>query len=250
MALEQVAYRARNDSHALNDPGFTHGADSEWTQVAGVPLRVRLAVAGTGSVGGQLQFSTGGTVFTSVTDTSGTVQATRSACFADDAGTCALLTESDGFVSGSGDEEDGAVDAVTLAAEHTELEYCIQLVASDVTAGGTILLRVAGLDTYTRTPRLTVQLGARDRVRLAIGDTDSSDPLLFDDEVDSYIASWPENLTLAAAEAAEAIAGKFSRGFNFTTDGQTFNRRERVLHYMTLAETLRKRGGTFEWPRT
>jgi hypothetical protein len=88
----------------------------------------------------------------------------------------------------------------------------------------------------------------RDRVRLKIGDTDSTDPLLSDDEVDVYTRAWPGNVDLAAADAAEAIAAKFSRSFNFATDGQTFNRRERVLHYMDLSSRLRKRGGAMIWP--
>jgi len=88
----------------------------------------------------------------------------------------------------------------------------------------------------------------RDKVRLKIGDTDMSDPILQDDEIDAALVAWPANLDLAAADSAEAIAAKYSRGFNFSTDGQTFNRRERVVHYMDLAKTLRSRGGAFVWP--
>ena len=90
----------------------------------------------------------------------------------------------------------------------------------------------------------------RTKLRQKIGDADETDQILTDDEVDLHLAAWPENVELAAADAAEAIAAKYSRGFNFSTDGQVFNRRERVIHYMDLADRLRKRGGTFEWPRT
>lgn len=76
-----------------------------------------------------------------------------------------------------------------------------------------------------------------DKVRLMIGDTDSSDWLLSDDEVDFFVSECP-NLNIAAAAAAEAIAAKFARGYNFTTDGQSFNRSERVEHYLQLAQNL------------
>lgn len=88
-----------------------------------------------------------------------------------------------------------------------------------------------------------------DKVRLKVGDTDMTDPLLTDDEVLTHIAAWPDNADLAAADAAEAIAARFARDYSFqTATGQRFDRRERVAHYMGLAETLRKRGGTFVWP--
>jgi hypothetical protein len=85
-------------------------------------------------------------------------------------------------------------------------------------------------------------------LRLKIGDTTEGDLILSDDDLAVFIAAWPDNLELAAADAAEAIAAKFSRGFNFSTDGQSFNRRERVEHYADLAKRLRSRGGVFVWP--
>ena len=87
-----------------------------------------------------------------------------------------------------------------------------------------------------------------DLVRLKIGDTDTEDALLVDEEIEVFIEAWPGNIELAAADAADAIAAKFSRGFNFATDGQAFNRRERVEHYADLAKRLRSRGGIFVWP--
>lgn len=79
---------------------------------------------------------------------------------------------------------------------------------------------------------------ARDKVRLTIGDNDSTDPLLQDDEIDYFLAAQSDDIQLAAASAAEAIAAKFARGYNFATDGQSFNRSERVKHYMGLAAML------------
>ena len=87
-----------------------------------------------------------------------------------------------------------------------------------------------------------------DRVRLKIGDTDTENALLVDEEIEAFIDAWPNNIEMAAADSADAIAAKFSRGFNFSTDGQSFNRRERVEHYTDLAKRLRSRGGVFVWP--
>ena len=76
-----------------------------------------------------------------------------------------------------------------------------------------------------------------DKVRLLIGDTDSDDWLLSDDEVDFFITEHSD-LNIAAAAAAEAIAASFARGYDFATDGQSFNRSQRVQHYLDLAAKL------------
>lgn len=84
------------------------------------------------------------------------------------------------------------------------------------------------------------------RIRLKIGDKDGN--LLTDTDIETYVTAWPDNVEMAAADCAEAIAAKYSKDFNFSEDGQVFNRRERVAHYMALSERLRKRGGQFVWP--
>lgn len=97
----------------------------------------------------------------------------------------------------------------------------------------------------------------RDKVRLLIGDTDSTDPLLYDDEVDACLAQrvvvttsggTTYNLPAAAADACGAIAAKFARDFSFGEDGQRFDRAQRVGHYMALEQTLRARQGGSSMP--
>jgi hypothetical protein len=93
----------------------------------------------------------------------------------------------------------------------------------------------------------------RDKVRLLIGDTDENDPLLFDDEIAYFIQQRTQayssgtatfvNHNAAAADAAEAIAGKYARDFSFMEDGQSFSRAQRVNHYTDLARKLRGRAG-------
>jgi hypothetical protein len=95
-------------------------------------------------------------------------------------------------------------------------------------------------------------LSNRDRVRLAVGDTDSTDPILTDDEVDDYLAQrhvvdstggTVYNVPAAAADCAGAIAAKYARDFSFAEDGQRFDRAQRVGHYQALERTLRARSG-------
>jgi hypothetical protein len=98
----------------------------------------------------------------------------------------------------------------------------------------------------------------RDKVRLLVGDTDQTDPLLYDDEVDACLAQrvvettsgTTYNLIAAAADAAGAIAAKFARDFNFSEDGQNFQRAQRVGHYQSLEQSLRSRQGGFSMPVT
>jgi hypothetical protein len=97
-----------------------------------------------------------------------------------------------------------------------------------------------------------VSLSERDKVRLEVGDTDSTDPLLYDDEIDALLTNRSVvtstggtvfNVPAAAADAAGAIAAKYARQFDFASDGQNFQRAQRVGHYQALEQTLRKRAG-------
>jgi hypothetical protein len=252
MTLVQSHFRGRGDSGALNSASFDHPVDSGWTQVVSSTFRVRFEVDETAGAAevftGQLEANLNGGSWFDVSPTSGTVVAALSECFTDgDITSNVILGSSKSFVAGSGSTSGTAVP-VDLNDGHTEVEFAVRL--SGVANGGTIGLRVADADTYaTQASVIALNQTARDRVRLKVGDTDTDDLILTDAQIDAYLVAWPDNVDLAAADAAEAIAAKYSRGFNFSTDGQVFNRRERVAHYMDLASRLRKRGGTFEWPR-
>jgi hypothetical protein len=98
----------------------------------------------------------------------------------------------------------------------------------------------------------------RDRVRLLVGDTDATDPLLFDDEIAHFVdtrsitttAGTTVNVIAAAADCAGAIAGKFSREYSFREDSQGFERQQKVSHYRSLETTLRSRAGGQTVPLT
>lgn len=99
-----------------------------------------------------------------------------------------------------------------------------------------------------------------DRVRLMVGDTDVDDPLLTDDEIGVFVDGRQiavygsddtvTNIPAAAADAAEAIAAKFARDFNFAEDGQRFDRAQKFGHYTALAQKLRNRSGGVAEPNT
>jgi hypothetical protein len=92
-----------------------------------------------------------------------------------------------------------------------------------------------------------------DDIRLLVGDTVSGDDLLEDAEYQALIdqrqistaSGTVTNIAAAAADAAGAIAAKFGRDFDFSTDGQSFSRAQRVGHYMNLERELRNRSGGF-----
>lgn len=88
---------------------------------------------------------------------------------------------------------------------------------------------------YTGQP-LTVD---RDAVRLMVGDRDNEDLLLTDWEIDFYLAR-NENIVLAAAECAEAIAAlpRMQQPQAGDTGATPVTRAE---HYLKLARQLRSR---------
>lgn len=93
---------------------------------------------------------------------------------------------------------------------------------------------------------MTTPFGTADLVRFKIGDTDASTPLLSDDEIAQCIVDWPDNVDMAAANAAEAIAAQFAGAYDFQTDGQAFTRSQQYANFKALADTLRARGGGLE----
>ena len=78
------------------------------------------------------------------------------------------------------------------------------------------------------------------KVRREIGDVDTTDQLLSDEEID-YALDDEGTVLGAAARAAEMIAASFARDFNWTADGTSVHKHERAAHYAALAGQLRRR---------
>ena len=84
-----------------------------------------------------------------------------------------------------------------------------------------------------------------DKFRLELGDIDENDPLLNDDEAGYFIEKHPTNLLLAVADAADALAARFAREFDFdTTSEKSFKRSQKVEHYLAMSARLRARALT------
>lgn len=82
----------------------------------------------------------------------------------------------------------------------------------------------------------------RYQVRLALGDTQAAYPLLQDEEIDQYVAIYG-NVYFAAAYAAEAIAGLFSRQVDRSLGGGlSLQNSQKAKQYMALAKSLRRQG--------
>jgi ABC-type Na+ transport system ATPase subunit NatA len=82
-----------------------------------------------------------------------------------------------------------------------------------------------------------------DKVRLLIGDTDSNDQLLTDDEV-SWFLEVHGTINRSASEAARAIAAKFARLMNRSIGGLSADFSAKYRQYIELADNLLQREET------
>jgi len=80
-----------------------------------------------------------------------------------------------------------------------------------------------------------------DKLRLTIGDTDSTAPLFQDDELNYFLDTRSDNILLAAADACDAAAARFARAYDFSVDGQSFSRSSMVAAYRGMAAEFRNR---------
>ncbi len=82
----------------------------------------------------------------------------------------------------------------------------------------------------------------RDAVRLLIGDTDSTDPLLSDAEIAFYLSENGDNVYRAGSEACKAIAAKLARLPDFSAGSVSITSRR--AEFLSLAETLGRKAIT------
>lgn len=80
-----------------------------------------------------------------------------------------------------------------------------------------------------------------DTVRLLIGDTDASDQILTDDQIDAISALYGDTYQ-AAAGAADAIAARYARRISMSVDGASVNYSDLSRQYRDLATRLRVQG--------
>ena len=91
--------------------------------------------------------------------------------------------------------------------------------------------------TYTDNPSESF----RDALRLAVGDTTQEDPRLSDEEVNYFLSLYPDSLNLAAADAAEAIAARYSSMAALYVGDLDNSPHLKAEYYLKLARQLRSR---------
>jgi hypothetical protein len=88
----------------------------------------------------------------------------------------------------------------------------------------------------------------RDEVRFLVGDIDTNDQLVSDEEIAYAVAEGGSNY-IAAAIVSETIAAQFARDVDFRNGPAQEWASQRYEHFSRKATDLRKRGGALVKPR-
>jgi len=158
----QISFRGRGDSVALNSTTFDYSLNTGWSQNVDEPFRVRFEVQETNNknanITGQLYYRRNGGSWTLVSATSSVVKAVASSQFSNGASTTNILPSGLGtFAGGYGIWTGVSPSSVLLSNTHLEHEYSIQIVGADVNNGDTIELEIdaGSLNAYTYVPSIT-----------------------------------------------------------------------------------------------
>lgn len=89
--------------------------------------------------------------------------------------------------------------------------------------------------TYNQTLATT-----KDQVRLYIGDTDSNDPQLSDEEIAFVISVVGSNAQQVAIRSIDLLIAKYARLVSESMDGISLSHSERLNNYKTLKTSLEK----------
>lgn len=81
-------------------------------------------------------------------------------------------------------------------------------------------------------------------MRLEIGDTDSTDALFTDEEINYKLTANADSIVPTVIELCDILAVRFSREFDFETDDQKFARSQKAKAYADRAAELRAQGGS------
>lgn len=85
---------------------------------------------------------------------------------------------------------------------------------------------------------------SRDAVRFWIGDTDTDDQLLNDEELDFLLAAADDNIGAAAMNAVRGLIGKFARMVDRSHGDLSVRASQRAAQYRDLLKTLSARFDT------
>lgn len=164
-SIDQDSFRGRNDDGSETTATWKANANVNWTQTVDQNFRVRFLLQETGggtknNFTAQLSYNLNAAGWVNVTGTSSVVRATASPNVAGGAdctqqiGAGTFISNNDGF-----DEVDGASGGANLdftANTEAEVEFSVQIRSADVVNNDSVQLRIAGADTWTNTPTITV----------------------------------------------------------------------------------------------
>lgn len=85
----------------------------------------------------------------------------------------------------------------------------------------------------------TALTASKDKVRFLVGDTDTNDQLLQNEEI-TYILIGKSNVYRAAAEACRAIALKLGRELSLEAPAMSWSADDQYQHYISLADKYDK----------
>lgn len=80
-----------------------------------------------------------------------------------------------------------------------------------------------------------------DRVRLEIGDTDTTSPLFSDLEITTILSERADDILLTAADLCDMLATRFAADFDFKWKDGDFKKGSRSASYAARASALRAR---------
>lgn len=87
----------------------------------------------------------------------------------------------------------------------------------------------------------TALTAPKDQVRLLIGDTDTSDQLLQDEEI-AFVLANESSVSLASAVCCELLAAKFARQVNTQNGALRVSAQKRHDNFLKIADRLRRGG--------
>lgn len=84
---------------------------------------------------------------------------------------------------------------------------------------------------------------AKDKVRLLLGDTNTNDQILSNEEITFFLTEHGSNIYSAVAACAEAAAAKFLRDKDRSAVGMSSNLSDRYNRFLELAKKYKARAG-------
>jgi len=107
--------------------------------------------------------------------------------------------------------------------------------------------------TYGGTPGTDTADKRRDAVRVLVGDTNTNDQQITDEEIVFTLSSNSNNVYFAAAQTARMIMGLYSRRVDSDFEGVSADYSDRIEHYRRLAISLdaqaKSKGGALGTPK-